>query len=78
MGTGTPAASSQNRQWHIIDADGKVLGRFKVDVAVREGDRVRIGGWRIGDVELGVENGVISRRSEFARADVAAHFHLDP
>ncbi len=61
-----------------IKADGKVLGRFKVDVAVREGDRVRIGGWRIGDVELGVENGVISRRSEFARADVAAHFHLDP
>jgi large subunit ribosomal protein L13 len=27
MGTGTPAASSQNRQWHIIDADGQVLGR---------------------------------------------------
>jgi large subunit ribosomal protein L13 len=28
MGTGTPAASSRNRQWHIIDADGQVLGRI--------------------------------------------------
>ena len=27
MGTRTPAASSRERRWHIIDADGKVLGR---------------------------------------------------
>ena len=33
MGTGTPAASSQNRQWHIIDADGKVLGRIASQAA---------------------------------------------
>lgn len=28
MGTATPAASSQGRQWHVIDADGQVLGRI--------------------------------------------------
>jgi large subunit ribosomal protein L13 len=27
MGTRTPAASSADRQWHIIDANGQVLGR---------------------------------------------------
>ena len=27
MGTRTPAASSSERRWHIIDAEGKVLGR---------------------------------------------------
>ena len=33
MGTGTPAASSQSRQWHIIDADGQVLGRVASQTA---------------------------------------------
>lgn len=33
MGTGTPAASSNDRQWHIIDADGKVLGRIASNAA---------------------------------------------
>ena len=33
MGTGTPAASSQSRQWHIIDADGQVLGRVASQAA---------------------------------------------
>ena len=28
MGTRTPAASSEDRQWHIIDANGLVLGRI--------------------------------------------------
>jgi large subunit ribosomal protein L13 len=28
MGTRTPAASSHDRQWHIIDANGQVLGRI--------------------------------------------------
>jgi large subunit ribosomal protein L13 len=28
MGTRTPAASSGDRQWHIIDANGQVLGRI--------------------------------------------------
>jgi large subunit ribosomal protein L13 len=27
MGTSTPTARTADRQWHIIDADGKVLGR---------------------------------------------------
>jgi large subunit ribosomal protein L13 len=27
MGTTTPAASARDRQWHVIDADGQVLGR---------------------------------------------------
>jgi large subunit ribosomal protein L13 len=27
MGTRTPAASPRDRRWHIIDADGQVLGR---------------------------------------------------
>ena len=28
MGTRTPAASPTDRQWHIIDANGQVLGRI--------------------------------------------------
>ena len=28
MSTGTPTASSQSRQWHVIDANGQVLGRI--------------------------------------------------
>jgi large subunit ribosomal protein L13 len=28
MGTGTSAASSPDRQWHLIDANGQVLGRI--------------------------------------------------
>lgn len=28
MGTRTPAASPRERQWHIIDANGQVLGRI--------------------------------------------------
>lgn len=28
MGTRTPAASPQDRRWHIIDANGQVLGRI--------------------------------------------------
>jgi large subunit ribosomal protein L13 len=28
MGTRTPAASSRDRQWHVIDANGQVLGRI--------------------------------------------------
>ena len=27
MATSTPTAKLHERQWHIIDADGKVLGR---------------------------------------------------
>ena len=27
MVTGTPAATATDRQWHIIDANGQVLGR---------------------------------------------------
>jgi large subunit ribosomal protein L13 len=27
MGTRTPAASPRDRQWHVIDANGQVLGR---------------------------------------------------
>jgi large subunit ribosomal protein L13 len=28
MGTGTSAASAPDRQWHLIDANGQVLGRI--------------------------------------------------
>ena len=28
MGTGTPAVAERDRQWHVIDADGQVLGRI--------------------------------------------------
>jgi large subunit ribosomal protein L13 len=28
MGSARPAATASGRQWHIIDADGKVLGRI--------------------------------------------------
>ena len=27
MGTATPAATERDRQWHVIDANGQVLGR---------------------------------------------------
>jgi len=33
MGTGTPSARTHDRQWHIIDADGKVLGRIASNAA---------------------------------------------
>ncbi len=33
MGTFTPSANKVDRQWHVIDADGKVLGRIATDVA---------------------------------------------
>lgn len=33
MGTEAPAAGSQDRQWHIIDANGKVLGRIATTAA---------------------------------------------
>src|SRR5215510_8752606 len=28
MSTGRPAAAAQSRQWHVIDANGRVLGRI--------------------------------------------------
>ena len=54
MGTMTPAASSPSRQWHVIDADGQVLGRVasqsgasvagqaqaELDAVPRSGDHV--------------------------------------
>jgi len=33
MGTFTPSAKTVNRQWHIIDADGLVLGRIATQAA---------------------------------------------
>ncbi|GMV23966.1 MAG: 50S ribosomal protein L13 [Acidimicrobiia bacterium] len=33
MGTFTPSANKVDRQWHVIDADGKVLGRIATDAA---------------------------------------------
>lgn len=33
MGTFTPSAKHVDRQWHVIDADGQVLGRIATDVA---------------------------------------------
>ncbi len=33
MGTFTPSAKVVNRQWHIIDADGLVLGRIATQAA---------------------------------------------
>lgn len=33
MGTFTPSAKVIDRQWHVIDADGQVLGRIATDVA---------------------------------------------
>jgi large subunit ribosomal protein L13 len=33
MGTGTSAVAGTERQWHIIDADGKVLGRIASQAA---------------------------------------------
>jgi large subunit ribosomal protein L13 len=33
MGKGTPSARTHDRQWHIIDADGKVLGRIASNAA---------------------------------------------
>lgn len=33
MVTGISAAASQDRQWHIIDADGRVLGRIATTAA---------------------------------------------
>ena len=33
MGTFTPSAKKVDRQWHIIDADGRVLGRIATQAA---------------------------------------------
>lgn len=33
MGTFTPSAKTVSRQWHVIDADGQVLGRIATDAA---------------------------------------------
>ena len=33
MGTYTPSANKVDRQWHVIDADGQVLGRIATDAA---------------------------------------------
>lgn len=33
MGTFTPSAKTVDRQWHVIDAEGQVLGRIATDVA---------------------------------------------
>jgi large subunit ribosomal protein L13 len=33
MGTFTPSAKTVDRQWHIIDADGRVLGRIATQAA---------------------------------------------
>lgn len=33
MGTFTPSAKKVDRQWHVIDADGQVLGRIATDAA---------------------------------------------
>lgn len=33
MGTFIPSAKTVNRQWHIIDADGQVLGRIATQAA---------------------------------------------
>ena len=33
MGTFTPSAKSVDRQWHVVDANGRVLGRIATEAA---------------------------------------------
>ncbi|QWF15859.1 glycoside hydrolase family 99-like domain-containing protein [Lysobacter capsici] len=61
--------------------DGEVVAGLKVDVAVCDDGRARVGGWRVGELDILVESETGSATPfchAFERIDVNEHFGLTP
>ena len=75
----TGGASIQAVPLELPDPSGGTPCRIKVDVAVRLGDKVLVGGWSTGPLKFALQgNGKPAETTEtrFVRADVAAHLNL--
>lgn len=73
-----PTAGVQTAPVEIALADGEVA-RFKVDLAMRVGDRILVAGWRHGEVEVGIRIDGFApefRTVATERGDVCEHFDI--
>lgn len=69
----------QKTPLELPDVSGGTPCRVKVDVAVRLGDKVLVGGWSTGPLKLALQADgapIATTETRFVRADVVAHLNL--
>jgi Predicted glycosyltransferases len=77
--SGSDAVDVQVTPFEFPDRSGGTPGRIKVDVAVRLGDKVLVGGWSTGPVQLALSaegTSVTTTETRFGRPDVSTHLSL--
>ena len=77
--SGSDAVDVQVTPLEFPDRSGGTPGRIKVDVAVRLGDKVLVGGWSTGPIQLALSadgTSVTTGETRFGRPDVSTHLSL--
>ena len=77
--SGSDAVDIQATPLELPDRSGDPPCRFKVDVAVRLGDKVLVGGWSTGPVQFTLSadgRPVATDETRFGRPDVSTHLSL--